>query len=137
LEEEILRKEIVYTTKAPHPIGPYSQATTYNDVLYVSGQGPSLPGNKGIIKGSIEEEARLALTNLKTIAEEAGYELDGALKVTCFLSNMDDFAGFNKVYGEFFSKLSPARTTVQAARLPMGIKVEIDAIIGRIMADKK
>ncbi len=132
-----MRKEIVYTTKAPHPIGPYSQATTYNDILYVSGQGPSLPGDQGIIKETIEEETRLALNNLKTIAEEAGYQLDGALKVTCFLSNMDDFAGFNKVYAEFFGKLPPARTTVQAARLPMGIKVEIDAIIGRIEVDRK
>jgi 2-iminobutanoate/2-iminopropanoate deaminase len=132
-----LSKEIVYTTKAPHPIGPYSQATTYNDILYVSGQGPSLPGDQGIIKGTIEEETRLALSNLKTIAEEVGYQLDGALKVTCFLSNMDDYAGFNKVYVEFFGKLPPARTTVQAARLPMGIKVEIDAIIGRIEVDRK
>lgn len=90
------------------------------------------PATGNILRGTIEEQARATLNNLKTIIEEAGYALEGVLKVTCYLSNMDDFDTFNKVYSEYFPDAPPARTTIQAGRLPMDIKVEIDAIVGHI-----
>jgi enamine deaminase RidA (YjgF/YER057c/UK114 family) len=79
----------------------------------------------------------LSSNNLKTIIEDAGFDLKGVLKVTCHLSNIDDYESFNKVYSEYFPRERPARTTVQAGRLPMDIKVEIDAIIGRHNTDIK
>jgi 2-iminobutanoate/2-iminopropanoate deaminase len=123
-------RQAFHSDKAPQPKGPYSQAIIHNELLYVSGQGPVEPAAGNIVRGTIEEEARAALNNVRTIIEEAGYALDGVLKVNCFLSNMDDFDRFNTVYSEFFPDSPPARTTVQAGRLPMDIKVEIDAIVG-------
>lgn len=125
-----MKREVFHTSQAPQPKGPYSQAIIHNKILYVSGQGPVDTATGSIVRGSIEEEARAALDNLKSIIEEAGYTMDGVLKVTCYLSNMDDFNRFNEVYREYFPDAPPARTTVQAGRLPADIKVEIDAIAG-------
>ena len=125
-----MKRQAFHSDKAPQPKGPYSQAIIHNQLLYVSGQGPVEPDTGSIVRGTIEEEARATLNNLKTIIEEAGYCLEGVLKVTCYLSNMDDFDRFNKVYSEYFAEAPPARTTIQAGRLPMDIKVEIDAIVG-------
>ncbi|MFC1938764.1 RidA family protein [Chloroflexota bacterium] len=125
-----MEKEVFNTSKAPQPKGPYSQAIIHNEILYVSGQGPVDAATGSIVRGNIEEEARVTINNLKSIIEEAGYVMNDVLKVTCYLSNMDDFDGFNNVYGEYFPDVPPARTTVQAGRLPMDIKVEIDAIVG-------
>ena len=88
------------------------------------------PATGSIVQGTVEEEMRTTLNNLKTIIEDAGYTLEGVLKVTCYLGNMDDFDNFNKVYGEYFPNTPPARTTIQAGRLPLDIKVEMDAIVG-------
>ncbi len=128
----MVKRQAFHSDKAPQPKGPYSQAIIYNQLLYVSGQGPVEPATGNILRGTIEEQARATLNNLKTIIEEAGYALEGVLKVTCYLSNMDDFDTFNKVYSEYFPDAPPARTTIQAGRLPMDIKVEIDAIVGHI-----
>jgi len=125
-----VKRRVFYTSKAPQAKGPYSQAITHNGFLYISGQGPVAPATGSITRGTIEEETRATLDNLKTIIVEAGYALEGVLKVTCYLANMDDFDRFNKVYGEYFPDAPPARTTIQAGRLPMDIKVEIDAIVG-------
>ncbi|MFQ5925062.1 MAG: RidA family protein [Dehalococcoidia bacterium] len=125
-----MKRQAFHSDKAAPPKGPYSQAIIYDELLYVSGQGPVEPATGSIVRGTIEEEARVTLNNLKTIIEEAGYALEGVLKVTCYLSNMDDFVEFNKVYSEYFPDAPPARTTLQAGRLPMDIKVEIDAIVG-------
>jgi 2-iminobutanoate/2-iminopropanoate deaminase len=125
-----VKREVFHTSKAPQAKGPYSQAIIHNEILYVSGQGPVDAATGSIVRGSIEEEARATLNNLKSIIEEAGYTMDGVLKVTCYLSNMDDFSRFNSVYSEYFPDSPPARTTVQAGRLPMDFKVEIDAICG-------
>ena len=127
-----MKRQAFHTDKAPQPRGPYSQAIIHNGLLYVSGQAPVDPATNSIIRGSIEEETRATLNNLKTIIEDAGYALEGMLKVTCYLSNMDDFDEFNKVYSEYFPDAPPARTTIQAGRLPKDIKVEIDAIVGLI-----
>lgn len=126
-----MERQVFHSDKAPEPKGPYSQAIIHNGLLYVSGQGPVEPTTGSIVRGTIEEEARATLNNLRIIIEEAGYKLEGVLKVTCYLANMDDFDRFNRVYGEYFPEAPPARTTVQAGRLPMDIKVEIDAIVGR------
>jgi 2-iminobutanoate/2-iminopropanoate deaminase len=123
-------KQVVHTTDAPQPLGPYSQAVIHNGILYVAGQGPVDPAAGKVVQGTIQEEARQALSNLKAIIEAAGFSLQGVLKTTCFLADMEDFAGFNQVYAEFFTESQPARTTVQAARLPSDIKVEIEAIVG-------
>jgi 2-iminobutanoate/2-iminopropanoate deaminase len=127
-----VKREVFYTNQAPQPKGPYSQAIIHNEILYVSGQGPIDTATGSIVRGSIEEETRAALNNLKSIIEAAGYSMNGVLKTTCYLSDMDDFNGFNATYSEYFPDAPPARTTIQAGRLPMGIKVEIDAIAGRI-----
>jgi len=126
-----MKKKIFHSEQAPWPKGPYSQAVIYGELLFVSGQGPVNPVNGRLVRGTIEEETRTALNNIKTIIEEAGFSMDGTLKVTCFLANMDDFDRFNKVYGEYFPESPPARTTIEAGRLPMDIKVEIEAIVGR------
>jgi len=128
----MVKRQAFHSDRAPQPKGPYSQAIVHNQLLYVSGQGPVEPAAGNIVRGTIEEQARATLNNLKTIIEEAGYALEGVLKVTCYLSNMDDFDTFNKVYSEYFPDAPPARTTIQAGRLPMDIKVEIDAIVGHI-----
>ena len=125
-----MKRQAFHSDKAPLPKGPYSQAIIHNGLLYVSGQGPVEPVMNSIVQGTIEEETRITLNNLKSIIEEAGYTLECVLKVTCYLSNMDDFDRFNKVYGEYFPNTPPARTTIQAGRLPNNIKIEIDAIVG-------
>ena len=125
-----MNRQVFHSDKAPQAKGPYSQAIVHNEILYVSGQGPVEATTSSIVRGTIEEEARTTLNNLKTIIEEAGYTLEGVLKVTCYLSTMDDFARFNEVYSEYFRDAPPARTTIQAGRLPMDMKVEIDAIVG-------
>ena len=125
-----MNKQVFHSEKAPQPKGPYSQAIIHNGILYISGQGPVEATSGSVIRGTIEQETRVTLNNVKTIIEEAGYTMGGVLKVTCYLSNMDNFEKFNQVYGEYFSDAPPARTTTQAGRLPMNIKVEIDAIVG-------
>jgi len=122
-------KKVFNTLRAPVPKGPYSQAVIYDGLLYISGQGPIDPRSGNLIKGSIEDETRVTLENIKTIVEDAGAKMKDVLKVTCYLSDMKEFASFNEVYKEFFSKVPPARTTIQAAKLPMDFKIEIDAIV--------
>ena len=128
----MVKRKVFHSDQAPSPRGPYSQAILHNELLYVSGQGPVKPATGSIVRGTIEEETRTTLNNLKIIIEEAGYTLEGVLKVTCYLSSIDDFDRFNKVYSEYFADAPPARSLIQAGRLPMDIKVEIDAIVGHI-----
>lgn len=125
------KKEIFFTPKAPHPKGPYSQAIIHDGILYISGQGPVDPATGNIIRGTIEEETRATLNNIKAITEAAGFRMQDTIKVTCFLSDINDFEKFNKVYAEFFPEDPPVRSTLQAGRLPLDIKVEIDAIVAK------
>jgi 2-iminobutanoate/2-iminopropanoate deaminase len=122
-------KKVFNTLKAPVPKGPYSQAVIYDGLLYISGQGPIDPRSGNLIKGSIEDETRVTLENIKAIVEDAGAKMKDILKVTCYLSDLSEFARFNAVYKDFFPDNPPARTTIQAAKLPMDIKIEIDAIV--------
>ncbi len=122
-------KRIFYSDKAPKPKGSYSQAVIYNGLLYISGQVPLDPETGLIIRSTIEEETEAVLNNIKIIIEEAGANMKDVLKVTCYLADMDDFNRFNNVYKEYFKQDPPARTTLQAGRLPLDVQVEIEAIV--------
>ena len=121
-------KEIISTDKGPKAIGPYSQAIRANGFIVISGQGAIDPAIGSLIAGGIAEQTARALENLKGIVEAAGSSLDHAVKVTVFLKDMNDFAAMNEVYGRYFPKNKPARTTVEVARLPLDLRVEIDMI---------
>jgi 2-iminobutanoate/2-iminopropanoate deaminase len=122
-------KKIIYSKKAPKPKGPYSQAVSHNGVLYLSGQIPIDLETGMIVRGTIEEEARAVLNNIKHIVEEAGAGMEDILKVTCYLADLNDFERFNNVYKKYFLQDPPARTTLQAGGLPMNVQVELDAIV--------
>ncbi|MBI3119561.1 MAG: reactive intermediate/imine deaminase, partial [Candidatus Hydrogenedentes bacterium] len=112
----------------PPAMGPYSHAVAAGELLFVSGQGPVARDGSGVRHGTIEEETRLTLDNLKAILEDAGSSLAQVVKTTCYLADMGNFARFNEVYKTYFPEQFPARTTIQAARLPGDIQVEIEAI---------
>ncbi len=101
----------------------------HNGLLYISGQIPIDHKTGSIISGTIEDEADVVLDNIKIIIEEAGASMKDVLKTTCYLADMDDFERFNNVYKKYFRQDFPARTTLQAGRLPLGVRVEIDAIV--------
>ncbi len=122
-------KKIFYSENIPRPKGPYSQAIIHNGLLYVSGQIPIDPKTGILIRGSIEEETEAALNNIKAIVEDAGASMKDVIKVTCYLADMDNFERFNNVYKEYFKDEPPARSTIQAGRLPLDVQVEIDAIV--------
>ncbi|MGF1724334.1 RidA family protein [Photobacterium nomapromontoriensis] len=122
-------KTQIHTDSAPAAIGPYSQALAFSDLVFTSGQLPLDPATMAFAEGGIKEQARQSLANLKSILEEAGASMDTVLKTTCFLSDMENFAAFNEVYTEFFgTDVAPARSCVQAARLPKDALVEVEAI---------
>ena len=123
-------KEAVATTAAPAAIGPYSQATISGQVVYTSGQIPLLPDGS-LLEGDVEVQARQVLENLKAVLTAAGSGLERVLKTTVFLKDMDDFAAMNAVYAEYFTEPYPARSTVQVARLPRDVRVEIEAVAER------
>ncbi len=124
-----MTKRIIKTSKAPAAVGPYNQAVVIGNLVYTSGQIPLDPVTNEIQGKDITEQARLVLTNLKAVLEAAGSSLDNVIKATVFLQNMQDFAGMNKVYTEFFKpETAPARSTIQVARLPKDALVEIEAV---------
>lgn len=126
-----MKKQVVSTTRAAAPKAPYSQGIVYGDLLFVSGAGPIDPNTQEFISGSLEEEARATLNNVKAIIEAAGFSMDNVLKVTVFLADFDDFSRFNEVYKEFFPEPFPARSAIQAGRLGFGMKCEVEAIVGK------
>lgn len=125
-----MKKEIILTDKASQPKGPYSQAVKYNGLLFISGQIAIKPNGEAV-HGTIEEEAEVVLQNLKAIIEEAGYTMEDVLKTTCFLTDINEFARFNEIYKKYFTKDFPARSTFQVAALPLGFKIEVEAIAGK------
>ena len=122
-----MKKEIK-TEKAPEAIGPYSQAIMANGFVFASGQIAIDPSTGELKTGTIEEQTRLVLNNLKAVLEAAGSSFDKVVKCTVFLQDMNDFSPMNAVYGEFFKPPYPARAAVQVARLPKDVKIEIEAI---------
>jgi 2-iminobutanoate/2-iminopropanoate deaminase len=127
--ERMADKKIFYSDKAPKPRGPYSQAVIYNGLLYIAGQIPLNVETGLMVRGTIEEETDAVLNNIKIIVEEAGARMEDVLKVTCYLADLDDFERFNNVYKRYFLENPPARSTIQAGRLPLDVQVEIDAIV--------
>lgn len=122
-------KTILFTPNAPAPIGPYSQAVLINDTLYTSGQIAIHPQTGALETQDITIETTRVMENLKAILEVAGMTFDNVVKCTIFISNMNDFGKINAVYGGYFKdEMAPARETVQVARLPKEVNVEISAI---------
>jgi 2-iminobutanoate/2-iminopropanoate deaminase len=121
-------KEIIATENGPKAIGPYSQAVKANGFIFVSGQICLDPKTQTLIEGDIAKQTERVMENLKGIVEAAGSSLDRVVKTTVFLSDMNDFAKMNEVYGRYFTTSPPARATVQVARLPRDVKVEIEII---------
>lgn len=120
-------KKEVHSTKAPAALGPYSQGIQVGNTLYVSGQIP-VDQSSGEIPSAIDQQAKQSMTNIQYIVEEAGYTLDDVVKCTIYLTDLDNFATVNEVYGSFFNEPYPTRACVQILALPKGVNVEIDAI---------
>lgn len=122
-----MSKKIISTTKAPAAIGPYSQAVQYGDTVYVSGQLPLNPETKNM-DDDVSVQTRQSMHNIKEILTEAGSSMENIIRCGIFVTDLADFAVVNETYASFFSGDFPARATVQVAALPLGAKVEIDAI---------
>jgi 2-iminobutanoate/2-iminopropanoate deaminase len=120
-----MTKKIILSPDAPAPIGPYSQAVEVNNMLYVSGQIALAVFDAG---GSIEEETNQVMLNLQHILTQAGYGFDQVVKCSIFVKDMGHFSAINEVYGRYFTENPPARETVEVARLPKDVRVEISCI---------
>lgn len=123
-----MNKKCVFSPNAPPAAGPYSHAVAVGNLVFVSGQGPLAKDGTGPVRGTFESETRLTLDNLRAVLQDAGTGLPYVVKITVFLADMDQFGSFNEIYKEYFPTDCPARTCVQAGRLPKDIQVEIDAI---------
>lgn len=122
-------KKIIETSKAPAPIGPYSQAVLFDDTLYSSGQIAIDPATGNLVSGDIQKETQQVMKNLSAVLEAAGMTFQNVLKTSIFIKNMDDFQQINEVYGSFFDEATaPARETVEVARLPKDVNVEISVL---------
>ena len=124
-----MTKKIIFTEKAPAPIGPYNQAVLVGDTLYCSGQIAIHPESGQLILEDVETETHQVMTNLEAVLNAANMTFDNVVKSSIFMSNMDDFKTINTVYGSYFNEVNaPARETVQVARLPKDVNVEISVI---------
>lgn len=121
-------RQVISTEKAPSAIGPYSQAIKYGDLVFTSGQIPIDPSTGELVQGEVKEQAEQVIKNLEAVLTAAGSSLEKVIKTTVFIKNMDDFQVINEVYSRFFSASLPARSTVEVARLPKDVKIEIEAI---------
>ena len=122
-------REVVATNSAPKAIGPYSQAIKANGLIFTAGQIALDPASGLLVEGDVARQTVRVFANLKAIVEAAGSSLDRTVKATVFLKDMGDFAAMNEVYARYFPKDPPARSTVEAARLPRDVRVEIDLIV--------
>ena len=123
-----MNKVVISTTNAPAAVGPYSQATKFDQLVFVSGQLPIDPQNGAIVKGGIETQTRQALKNLNEMLLASGASLTTVLKTTIFINNMNDFTKINEVYSGFFNTDPPARSCVEVSKLPKDALIEIEAI---------
>lgn len=121
-------KNIILSASAPAPIGPYSQAVKFGNTLYASGQIAINPATGKLVLDTIESETRQVMENLKQVLAAANMDFPNVVKCSIFLSDMDNFTTVNAIYGEYFSENPPARETVEVARLPKSVNVEISLI---------
>ena len=128
-ESKKMPKEIISTDNAPQAIGPYSQAVKTGNLIFISGQIPLDPKTGDIVDGSIEDQANQVLDNIKSICEAAGQGLEDIVKITIFLTDLGNFATVNEVMKNYFKEPYPARATVEISGLPLGVNVEIEAIV--------
>lgn len=122
-------KEIIHTDKAPQAVGPYSQAVKVGNMAFISGQIPINPDNGQLIHGNIASQTRQVLDNLQAVVTACGSNLENVVKVTIYLTDMDNFATVNEIYGEYFHSNPPARACVEVSKLPKNVSVEMDAIV--------
>jgi 2-iminobutanoate/2-iminopropanoate deaminase len=120
--------ERIFTENAPKAIGPYSQATIAGNMVYTSGQIPINPLTGNVVEGGAAEQSEQAMKNLKAVLEAAGSSMEKVIKTTIFIKNMEQFSIINEVYGKYFTGSYPSRTTVEVARLPKDVLIEIEAI---------
>ena len=128
-ERNSMSKEIIFTEKAPKAIGPYSQAVKANGFLFVSGQIPLNPATGDLMIASIEDQAEQVIKNLTSICEAANLTLSDIVKLTIYITDMKDFAVVNEAMLKHFKEPYPARATVEVSALPLGVNVEMDAIL--------
>ena len=124
-------KKVISTANAPQAIGPYSQAIEAGGFIFVSGQIPLIPATGELVEGSVEVQTARVLENLKAILEAADSSLESVVKTTVYITNMDDFAKVNGIYGQYFQENPPARVCVEVSKLPKCALVEIDVIASR------
>jgi len=121
-------KNIIFTENAPKAIGQYGQAIEINGMLFISGQIPINPVTSKLVEGGIKEQTEQVMKNIGVILSEAGYSFEDVVKSTCLLSDMDNFAAMNEVYGKFYPENSPARAAYAVVKLPLGSLIEIETI---------
>ncbi len=121
-------KKIIHSKRAPEPIGPYSQAIQLDNLIFTSGQVAIDPETGNLINGDVKIQTKRVLENLRAVLEEAGASLDTVVKTTIYLKQMDDFAVVNEIYAGYFNRSLPARSTIEVARLPKDVLIEIDCI---------
>lgn len=121
-------RQVISTENAPKAIGPYSQAIVYNGLAFLSGQIPLDPATGQIVEGGIAEQTEQVIRNMAAVLEACGSSLGKVLKTTVFVKDMTEFAAMNQVYAKYFAVDPPARSTVEAARLPRDVRVEIEAV---------
>lgn len=121
-------KKVINTENAPKAIGPYSQAIEANGMLFISGQIPIDPSIAKVVEGGIKEQTEQVMKNIEAILNEAGYSFANVVKSTCLLSDMENFAAMNEVYGKYYSENPPARAAYAVKGLPLGVLVEIETI---------
>jgi reactive intermediate/imine deaminase len=125
-----MTRDIIKTENAPSAIGPYSQAVRHGNTVYLSGQIALDPATMKVVPGDISEQAHRVFKNLRAVCEAAGGSLDDLLKLTIYMTDLGNFSTVNQIMAEYFSEPYPARATVGVAALPLGVEVEVEAILG-------
>lgn len=123
-----MKKEIILTKDAPAPIGPYSQAVKVGNFLFCSGQIPLDPATNQVVAGDVKVQTKQVMENIRAVLKQAGVSFEAIAKTTIFLKSMGDFPHVNEVYGQYFTANPPARSTVEVARLPKDVQVEIEVL---------
>lgn len=123
-----MEKKCIFAPEAPPALGPYSHAVAAGNLVFLSGQGPFKTDGSGALRGTLEEETRLTFSNIQAVLKAAGSSLEHVVKTTVYLKDMEQFGAFNQLYKEYFPQNCPARTCIQAGRLPLDIQVEIDVV---------